>query len=254
LAYLFLTAKSSEKIPAILCLHQTINIGKEEPAGLGSNVDLQYALQLAQRGYVTLAPDYPSFGEYAEKFDASEGYQSGTMRAIYDNMRAVDLLQSLPEVDAERIGCIGHSLGGHNAMFTAVFDPRIKALVSNCGFTRFHKYYGGKLVGWTSPRYMPLIASRYHNDPNQVPFDFTEIVACFTPRAFLASSPLHDNNFEVSGVRDVIAAAKPIYVLYGHPKNLQANYPDAKHSFPPAAREVAYSFLDRHLKRVVSGK
>jgi pimeloyl-ACP methyl ester carboxylesterase len=254
LAYLFLPAKSSEKIPAILGLHQTINIGKEEPAGLGSNVDLQYALHLAQRGYVTLAPDYPSFGEYAEKFDASEGYQSGTMRAIYDNMRAVDLLQSLPEVDAERIGCIGHSLGGHNAMFTAVFDPRIKALVSNCGFTRFHKYYDGKLVGWTSPRYMPLIASRYHNDPNQVPFDFTEIVACFAPRAFLASSPLHDNNFDVSGVRDVIAAAKPIYVLYGHPENLQANYPDAKHSFPPAAREVAYSFLDRHLKRVVSGK
>jgi len=176
------------------------------------------------------------------------------MRAIYDNIRGIDLLQSLPNVDPERIGCIGHSLGGHNTMFTAVFDPRIKALVSNCGFTRFHKYFAGKLVGWTSPRYMPLIASRYHNNPNQVPFDFTEIVACFAPRAFLASSPLHDDNFEVSGVRDVIAAAKPIYALYGHPENLQANYPDAKHSFPPAAREVAYSFLDRHLKRVASGE
>ena len=83
------------KCPAILCLHQTINIGKEEPAGLGANVDLQYALQLAQRGYVTLAPDYPSFGEYPEKFDPRAGYVSGTMRAIYDNMRAIDLLQSL---------------------------------------------------------------------------------------------------------------------------------------------------------------
>jgi acetyl esterase/lipase len=254
MAYLFFPAKPSGKAPAILCLHQTINIGKEEPAGLGKNVDLQYALQLAQRGYVTLAPDYPSFGEYPEQFAPSEGYISGTMRAIYDNMRAIDFLQSLPDVDAERIGCIGHSLGGHNTMFTAVFDPRIKVLVSNCGFTRFHKYFSGKLAGWTSPRYMPLIASRYHNDPNQVPFDFTEIVACFAPRAFLASSPLHDDNFEVSGVRDVIAAAKPIYALYGHPENLQANYPDAKHSFPPSAREVAYSFLDRHLKRVASGE
>ena len=236
------------RVPAILCLHQTINIGKEEPAGLGTNRDLQYALELARRGYVTLAPDYPSFGEYAEKFDPQAGYVSGTMRAIYDNMRAIDLLQSLPEVDPERIGCIGHSLGGHNTMFTAVFDRRVKALVSNCGFTRFHKYYGGKLAGWTSPRYMPLIATRYGNDPNRVPFDFTEIVACFAPRAFLASSPLHDENFDVSGVRDVIAAARPIYALYGHPENLQANYPDAKHSFPPAAREVAYRFLDRHLK------
>jgi pimeloyl-ACP methyl ester carboxylesterase len=254
LAYLFLPARPSGKVPAILCLHQTINIGKEEPAGLGKNVDLQYALQLAERGYVTLAPDYPSFGEYPETFEPGEGYTSGTMRAIYDNTRAIDLLQSLPAVDGERIGCIGHSLGGHNTMFTAVFDRRIKALVSNCGFTRFHKYYNGKLAGWTSPRYMPLIASRYHNAPNQVPFDFTEIVACFAPRAFLASSPLHDDNFEVSGVRDVIAAAKPIYALYGHPENLQANYPDAKHSFPPAAREVAYKFLDRHLKRVASAK
>ena len=236
-------------MPAILCLHQTTRIGKDEPAGLGPDVNLQYALQLAERGYVTLAPDYPSFGEYAETFDPKEGYVSGTMRAIYDNMRAIDLLQSLPQVDPQRIGCIGHSLGGHNTMFTAAFDPRIKALVSNCGFTRFHKYYGGKLVGWTSPRYMPLIASRYGNNPDRVPFDFTEIVACFAPRAFLASSPLHDSNFEVSGVRDVIAAARPIYALYGHPENLQANYPDAEHSFPPAAREVAYKFLDEHLKK-----
>jgi acetyl esterase/lipase len=248
-AWLFLPSRVHEKVPAILCLHQTINIGKDEPAGLGQNVNLQYALQLAERGYVTLAPDYPSFGEYAETFGPQEGYVSGTMRAIYDNMRAIDLLQSLPQVDPERIGCIGHSLGGHNTMFTAAFDPRIKALVSNCGFTRFHKYYGGKLVGWTSPRYMPLIASRYGNNPDRVPFDFTEIVACFSPRAFLASSPLHDSNFEVSGVRDVIAAARPIYALYGHPENLQANYPDAEHSFPPPAREVAYKFLDEHLKK-----
>jgi dienelactone hydrolase len=248
-AWLFLPARAQRRVPAILCLHQTINIGKDEPAGLGQNVNLQYALQLAERGYVTLAPDYPSFGEYAETFDPHEGYVSGTMRAIYDNMRAIDLLQSLPQVDPERIGCIGHSLGGHNTMFTAAFDPRIKALVSNCGFTRFHKYYGGKLVGWTSPRYMPLIASRYGNNPDRVPFDFTEVVACFAPRAFLASSPLHDSNFEVSGVRDVIAAARPIYALYGHPENLQANYPDAEHSFPPSAREVAYKFLDEHLKK-----
>jgi len=247
-AYLFLPASSSGKEPAILCLHQTIKIGKEEPAGLGTNPDLRYAAQLALRGYVTLAPDYPSFGEYAYDFDPKDGYVSGTMKAIYDNVRAIDLLQSLPEVDAERIGCIGHSLGGHNAIFTAAFDTRIKAVVSNCGFTRFHKYLGGKLKGWTSPRYMPRIASVYGNDPDRVPFDFTEIVAALAPRAFLASAPLHDDNFEVSGVRDVIAAARPIYALYGKSDNLRANYPNCSHSFPPVVREVAYAFLGLHLK------
>ncbi len=248
-AWLFVPATNPpERRPAILCLHQTVAIGKDEPAGLGKNPNLRYALELAQRGYVTLAPDYPSFGEYAYDFDpAKTGYASGTMKAIYDNVRALDLLQSLPEVDGGRIGCIGHSLGGHNTMFTAAFDPRIKALVSSCGFTRFHRYYGGKLPGWTSPRYMPRIAQRYGNDPDRVPFDFTEIVACFAPRPFLASAPLHDGNFEVSGVKDVIAAARPIYALYGKPENLQANYPDCEHAFPPAARDVAYNFFDRYL-------
>ena len=247
-AYLFVPEVVSEQVPGILCLHQTIRIGKREPAGLGDNENLQYALHLARRGYVTLAPDYPSFGECEFDFDPRHGYQSGTMKAIYDNMRAVDLLVSLEEVDAKRIGCIGHSLGGHNTMFTAAFESRIKAMISNCGFTRFHKYYGGKLAGWTSKRYMPLIASRHHNNPDEVPFDFTEIVGSFAPRPFLASAPLHDSNFEVSGVKDVIAAARPIYALYGKPENLAANYPDCEHDFPPEARKVAYEFFDRHLQ------
>jgi acetyl esterase/lipase len=240
--------RPAARSPAILCLHQTVRIGKEEPAGLGGNPNLHYARHLAERGYVTLAPDYPSFGEREYDFAPEHGYLSGSMKAIWDNMRGVDLLQSLPEVDPERIGCMGHSLGGHNTMFTALFDTRIKALVSNCGFTRFHKYYEGKLVGWTSPRYMPRIANVHQNNPDLVPFDFTEIVAAFAPRPFLASSPLRDDNFEVSGVRDVIASALPIYTLYGKPDNLQANYPDCAHDFPEEVRDVAYRFFDKHLK------
>ncbi|MFQ5730464.1 MAG: alpha/beta hydrolase family protein [Planctomycetaceae bacterium] len=248
-AYLFLpTGDGNRKRAAVLCLHQTTGIGKKEPAGIGGKPNLYYALHLAKRGYVTLAPDYPSFGDDRFDFAPRHGYLSGTMKAVYDNIRAVDLLQSLPQVDPRRIGCIGHSLGGHNTMFTAAFEPRIKVLVSNCGFTRFHKYYGGKLRGWTSKRYMPLIASRYGNDPNKVPFDFTEIVAAFAPRPFLAGAPLRDSNFEVSGVKDVIAAAKPIYRLYCKADHLQANYPDCAHDFPPDVRKTAYEFLDKHLR------
>lgn len=254
-AYLFLPAgdqpgkQADGKRAAVLCLHQTTAIGKQEPAGIGGSPNLHYALHLAERGFVTLAPDYPSFGEHKFDFsDASYGYTSGSMKAIWDNIRAIDLLQSLDQVDGERIGCIGHSLGGHNTMFTAAFEPRIKALVSNCGFTRFHKYYGGKLAGWTSNRYMPRIAQVHGNNPDQVPFDFPEIVAAFAPRPFLASSPVGDGNFEVSGVRDTIAAAQPIYSLFGKPDNLQANYPNCGHDFPADVRQVAYDFLDKHLR------
>lgn len=244
-AYLFLPLNAKKKSPAILCLQQTIKIGKEEPAGLGGSPNLQYALHLAERGYVTLAPDYPSFGEYQWDFDPKHGYQSGSMKAVWDNIRAVDLLQSLAEVDQERIGCIGHSLGGHNTMFTASFEPRIKVMVSSCGFTTFPK---DDMPSWTGPRYMPLIAKVYGNDANKVPFDFTEIVGAFAPRPFLACAATKDNDFDVSGVKDVLAVARPVYALFKKETNLDAYYPDCKHDFPADARKAAYEFLDKHLK------
>ena len=234
------------RAPAALCLHQTVEIGKDEPAGLGGNPHLHYARELAERGYVTLAPDYPSFGEYAYEF-AEARYASGSMKAIYDNVRAVDLLQTLDEVDPRRIAAIGHSLGGHNAIFTAFFEPRIGAVVSCCGFTRFHRYYGGKLAGWTSPRYMPRIAERYGNDPDRVPFDFPELIACLAPRPLLAVAPLGDDNFAVEGVRETIAGAGRAYALLGVAENLQAVYPDCDHDFPADERRQAYRFLDEHL-------
>jgi dipeptidyl aminopeptidase/acylaminoacyl peptidase len=247
-AYLFLPLGHRGKRPAVLCLHQTNGkLGKAEPAGLGGRPNQHYARELAERGYVTLAPDYPNFGEY--HFDVYEhGYQSATMKAIWNTMRAIDLLQSLPEVDPQRIGCIGHSLGGHNTMFTAAFDVRIKALVSSCGFTSFPKYYRGDLKGWSHNGYMPRIASVYEKKPAKMPFDFPEVVAAFAPRAFFTNSPLHDDNFEVSGVRDCLAAARPVYELLSAREKLTAIYPDCQHDFPPEAREKAYQWLDRWLK------
>jgi pimeloyl-ACP methyl ester carboxylesterase len=246
-AYLLMPKERTGKLPGVLVLHQTIDIGKKEPAGLGEQENKRIGVHLAERGYVVLCPDYPSFGDYRYDF-AKSAFKSGSMKAIWNNMRAIDLLVSLLEVDPERIGCIGHSLGGHNTMFTAVFDTRIKACVSNCGFTSFPKYYGGDLKGWTSARYMPLIATKYELKPEKIPFDFPEVVAALAPRAFLASSPLHDDNFEVSGVRDCIAAATPVYELLGAKDKLAANYPDCKHDFPPEVRKVAYEWLDRWLK------
>src|ERR1051326_5849150 len=107
-AWLLIPNERKGKLPAVLCLHQTINIGKDEPVGLGPNESRRYALHLVQRGYVTLAPDYPSFGEYRYDFKKSR-FQSGSMKAIWNNMRAVDLLQARPEVDPKRIGVMGHS-------------------------------------------------------------------------------------------------------------------------------------------------
>ena len=250
-AYLLIPRNLRGKAPAVLCLHQTVKVGKGSPAGIGDKPSLAYAAELARRGYVTLAPDYPYFGD--SKTDPyALGYSSATMKGIWNHMRCVDLLQSLDDVDGERIGCIGHSLGGHNTMFVAAFDPRIKAAVSNCGFTSFPRYYGGNLTGWSSDKYMPRIAGVYDKNPKKMPFDFPEVVAAIAPRAFMTVSPLHDANFEVSGVRDCIAAAGPVYELLGAKERLVAVHPDSGHEFGEEARKGAYEFLDRNLKKLVN--
>ena len=143
---------------------------------------------------------------------------------------------------------IGKVENGFVARVVAAFDPRIKCAVSNCGFCSFPRYYGGNLKGWSHKGYMPRIESVYGYKPEQMPFDFTEIVAALAPRAFLASAPVRDANFDVQGVRECMAAAKPVYDLLGVPEKLAANYPDCEHDFPAGARRVAYEWLDRWLK------
>ncbi len=247
-AYLFLPVGTKRRRPAMLCLHQTTRIGKGEPAGLGGKPDLQYARELAERGYVTLAPDYPNFGDYKVDADAM-GYVSTTMKGVWNHMRAVDLLQSLPEVDAKRIGVIGHSLGGHNSLYLAAFDTRIRAIVTSCGFNSFSKYMKGDLTGWSHKGYMPRIASDFGKDPARMPFDFPGVLAALAPRPVFINAPLNDANFEVSGVRDCVAAAMAAYQRVFHAGDkLVATYPDTGHEFPPAVRAAAYEFLDRWLK------
>lgn len=179
-AYLLVPNVLQSTAPAVLCLHQTTAIGKGEPVGLGPRKTLHYAKELAERGYICLAPDYPSFGDYKYDFNADD-YISGSMKAIWNNIRGIDLLTEWPEVDTAKIGCIGHSLGGHNTIFTSVFDKRIQAAVSCCGFTAFGKYYGGDLKGWSSDRYMPKIPS--YGGWQNMPFDFHELIAAIAPRA-----------------------------------------------------------------------
>ncbi len=245
-AYLFLP-KSPGRHRAVLALHQTTRIGKAEPAGLGGYVNLHYGQELAERGYVVLAPDYPNFGDYP--FDPyAHGYVSATMKGIWNHSRAVDLLASLPEVDSARLGVIGHSLGGHNALFAAAFDERLKAVVTSCGFNSFAKYMGGDLTGWSHRGYMPRVASEYGARADRMPFDFSEVLAAIAPRAVYINAPLGDDNFEVSGVKDAVAAARPVFErIFGAGDRLVAEHPDAGHDFPLPQRMQAYAFLDRRL-------
>lgn len=243
-AYLLIPNGLKGKAPAMLCLHGSGG-AMGRIAGLGADYP-RYALELAERGYVTIAPDYPLFGENKPDL-AALGYVSGTMKGIWDHKRAVDLLQSLPEVDGERIGCVGLSLGGHNSLFVSMLEPRIKVTVTSSGFDSFSDYMGGKLDGWCQVCYMPRIASEYGKDPKRLPFDFPEVLAAIAPRPLFVHAPLGDSNFKVDSVRRCIAAATAVYGLYGAQDRIVAIYPEGGHGFPPDAREAAYKFVDKVL-------
>ncbi len=245
-AYLLIPSQPGLR-PAVLALHPTGELGKGIPAGLSDRPNRQYGEELARRGYVVLMPDYPYMGD--EQRDPYElGYVSGTMKGVYNHVRGVDLLESMAEVDKDRIGAIGHSLGGHNALFLAVFEPRIRAVVTSCGFNSFAKYKGGDLTGWSSNKYMPRIASRHAKSPARMPFDFTEILGAIAPRPVFISAPTGDENFEVSGVKDCVLAARPIYErVFDAGDRLVATHPACGHDFPMEVRARAYHFLDRWL-------
>jgi dienelactone hydrolase len=245
--------RTKRKLPAVLALHPT-----EMANGFRVVVEQQtgkyraYARDLVERGYVVLAPSYPLMAKYQPPLEAL-GYRSGTMKAIWDNMRGLDFLEAQPFVNRHRIGAIGHSLGGHNAIYTAVFDPRIRAVVSSCGFDSFLDYYGGDPAnwrperGWCQSRYMPKLAD-YRGRLAEIPFDFHELIGALAPRPVFVNAPRQDANFRWRSVDEIIEAASAVYRLYGVPQNLEVEHPDCEHDFPPDIREAAYRFLDRHLR------
>lgn len=256
-AYLCIPKKvlqNGGKAPAVLCLHPTDNtVGHQVVVGLGGRAGRQYAAELTERGYVTLSPAYTHLANYWPNL-GKLGYVSGTMKAVWDNIRGLDLLASLPFVDSSHgYAAIGHSLGGHNAIYTAVFDPRISVVVSSCGFDSYLDYYDGAErnwyfgKGWCQIRYMPRM-SDYRGRLEAIPFDFPELLGAVAPRPLFVNAPLHDSNFRWQSVDRCANAARPVYKLLGGEGNLMIKHPDCDHNFPDDIREAAYATIDSVLR------
>ena len=239
--------------PAVLALHQTHAAGSKVVVGLGNSPDDEYGVELVRRGYVVLAPPYPWLAGYEPDLKGL-GYESGTMKAIWNNIRGLDLLASLPFVSSQRgFGCIGHSLGGHNGLFTAAWDSRITVVVTSCGFDAFRDYCDGDPKvwmpekGWCQSRYMPrLLAHRENLDA--LPFDFPDVLALIAPRRVVVSAPLGDDNFRWRSVDRVVSEARWKAAGEGVVAHITVLHPHAPHRFPPEQREHAYRVLDRILR------
>jgi len=246
-AYLLIpkTALAGKRAPGALCLHQTHAAGRKVVVGLGQSPDDEYGVELARRGYVCLAPAYPLLADYAPDVTGL-GYKSGTMKAVWDNRRGLDLLESLPFVRGRRFAAIGHSLGGHNAIYTAVWDRRLAVVVTSCAFDAYLHYMRGNLGGWIQTRYLPGLEA-YRGRPGEIPFDFHELIASVAPRALFANAPKGDGNFRWRSVAMIEAAVRPVYDLWKAGARLQFRYPEGGHRFQPEVRQEAYAFIEREL-------
>ncbi len=248
------SAKREGKARAVLCLHPTDGAVKHKVVvNLGGRKGRPYAAELAERGYVTISPAYPHMANYWPNL-GKLGYTSGTMKAIWDNTRALDLLDSLEYVDSSRgYAAIGHSLGGHTAIYTVVLDNRIQVVATSCGFDAFEDYYGGGERnwyfgrGWCQIRYMPKL-SDYRGRLEDIPFNFPELLGALAPRHVFINAPLRDGNFRWESVDKCVAAAEHVYALFGSRSRLVKRHPDTAHSFSEEMRLEAYQMIDSVLR------
>lgn len=240
-AYLLIPKPAPKKGKAIgvLTLHQTHAAGQKVVVGLGDSPNDEYALELVHRGFVCLAPAYPQLANYSPDL---AGYQSGTMKAIWDNVRGLDLLAAYANCDPTQFAAIGHSLGGHNSLFTGAFDERIKLVITSCGFDSFRDYMNGDIKGWTSPRYMPKLLDYA---PDKYPFDFDTVLAAIAPRTVLVSAPKGDANFKWESVDRVVKSAESLAASMGKTAIVRVEHPESEHSFPKETRERVYKVMEK---------
>ena len=258
IAYLLVPANVKGKAPAVIAMHRTDPDGKAHVVGLKDTPELQYGLDLVRRGYVVLAPDCITAGERVipgaksfetALFDRAHPNWSAMGKMIWDHIRGLDYLASLPFVDGNRIGSIGVSLGGTNAFCLAAFDPRVQAVVSSSGFATMagdENPYRWSRADWFV--FFPELKS--YLDIKVLPFDFHEILALVAPRALLNISGRDDKviphwQWVVGSALDVTR----VYQLLGVESKFQNIIHDDGHGFPSALHETAYAWLDRYLKQ-----
>jgi dienelactone hydrolase len=253
-AFVFLPKAGPSRRPAILCHHQhggEFSVGKDGPAGLGSEPNQHYALELARRGYVTMVFDALCFnerqdptgklknGDY-ERYEAMYRIVEGKSlqgKYVWDARRALDYLETRPEVDATRLGMIGHSLGGQETLFTTAIDTRIRAAASSCGFGSLRTLKRDRI----NHNYALFVSGLADNG------DYGAVLAMVAPRPFFVAARSEDPIFPKDGIEETIAVARRTYVDAGAADRLATFFEPGPHAFSPMMRTAAYAWLDRWL-------
>jgi dienelactone hydrolase len=256
--YIVLPKKSSAKSPAILYCHWhggEYDLGKEELFQSKHTAE-EPGPAFAKRGYVVIAVDAYCFGERNGRGPTAEKGRDGELSAskfnlwvgrtlwgmiLRDDLMALDYLASRPEVDAERIGVMGMSMGATRAWWLLALDERIKTGVPICCLTRYQNLIeNGLLKSHGIYYYVPNILNH---------FDTEAIVALIAPRPVLFLDGDQDQTSPVDGIHVIEAAVRPVYKLYGKESDFESVvYPGQGHLYTPEMWKKTLDWMDKNLK------
>lgn len=256
-AYLGLPLNLQGKAPGVVALHGTYPEGTKRAAGLVDDPDKAYLDHLCRRGYVVIAPEHfvsgervPPEGAYdTTRFHAKHPQWTAVGKFTYEHAIALDVLQMRDEVDPERIGAMGHSLGGHGTLFLAAYDERVGVAVCNCGGSFLR--HNPDVEHWARDHWYVYLKHIRADllEGRLPPIDFHEIMALVAPRALLDVSALNDGNPLVQRQRVLmLMKVADVYQLVGKPENFGFFVHGRGHAVPHESRELIYGFLDAHLK------
>ncbi len=223
--WLYMPDHINGKAPAVLCPHGHWSTGARHPT-----VQTR-CIVLAQKGYVVLAVDSVHLDDYRVGVNPV-----GLM--TWNNIRAVDLLCSIPEVDPDRIGCTGASGGGQQTMYMMAVEPRIAAAAPTVMMSYFFRIIALS-VAHCYCNHVPSLA-RYTDEP--------EMCAAFAPKPALYMCDTRDWTrwFPHEGFPEI----ERIYRLYGAQTRVECHQWDVGHDYTKAMRETMYRFFDRWLKGI----
>lgn len=158
---------------------------------------------------------------------------------FWDDMRTVDYLTTRPEVDPQRIGCIGISMGGYRSFYLTALDERIRAAV---------------VVGFMSTVQSMLPAHiDTHSWVHFLPglhtwLDWPDVASLAAPRALLVQQCTQDQLFPLSGMRASVDLIAKAYEKAGFKNRFAGKFYDVPHRFTIAMQDDAFRWLDQQLK------
>ncbi|MEK6258452.1 MAG: dienelactone hydrolase family protein [Planctomycetota bacterium] len=237
------TAKFPGPRPGIVALHPTTASTFDETAGVSGKEPRQLGLLLMRRGFVVICPrcflwqDAETLPLAVEKFRARHPDTLGMHKMLYDAKRATDVLVAQPNVNAKRIGAVGHSLGAKETLYLAAFDDRIKAAVASEGGLAL-KSTNWDASWYLGPKIREATFERNHH----------ELLALIAPRAFLILGG-ESGPGAADGERSwpLIEAALPVYRLYNQSPRVGLLNHRQGHSIPDEAGAKLIEWLENYL-------